>query len=95
MRSSSEKTSVTGCFVLIGLVIIGILGYSLIRYFVDKPIFNEAHNAFLQGDCLTADPLYSKIIQKIKIFDFGNINKKLRRKNLNIVMNSLMPLIQP
>jgi hypothetical protein len=71
MGATSEKTSVTGCFILFGLVILSILAYILLRYVGDKPIYNEAHTAFLKGDCITADPLYSELIQKVHIFDFG------------------------
>lgn len=81
MRSSSEKTSGTGCFVLIGIVIIVILGYSLIRYFIDKPLYNEAHSAFLQGDCVTAEPIYDKIIHKVHFFDFGKFKANSKLEN--------------
>lgn len=81
MRSSSEKTSGTGCFILIGIVIIAIMGYSLIRYFVDKPLYEEAHSAFLQGDCEIADPIYNNIIQKIYLFDFGKFKVNSKRES--------------
>lgn len=79
MNSSSGKTSGTGCLILVGLVVVSVLVFSLIGYFRDKPIYNEAHTAFLQGDCDTADPLYTEIIQKIHFLDFGKFkaNSKL------------------
>lgn len=82
MNSSTSKTNGTGCFVLVGIILLGVFIHGLVRYFSDKPLYEEAHTAFLQGDCDTAEPVYNEIIQKVHIFDFGKIkaNTKVESK---------------
>ncbi len=73
MDTSSKKASGTGCFVLIGIVLLGVIIHGLVRYFSDEPLFEKAHSSFLQGDCETANPNYKDIIRKVHIFDFGKL----------------------
>ncbi len=76
MGNRSSKTSSAGCFVFLAIIILTGLVHGTVRYFTDKPIYEEAHAAYLSGDCDKAIPLYDEIIHKFRALDFRDIKEK-------------------
>lgn len=75
MAYPSKKKSPVGCFIFLGIFILAGLVHGAVRYFSDKPIFEEAHAAYLIGDCDKAIPLYDEIIHKFRTLDFRDIKE--------------------
>jgi tetratricopeptide (TPR) repeat protein len=72
--TSSNKNY--GCVILIIVIILFGLGQGIVRYLSDNPKYNQAHAAYLTGDCGTASPLYEEITGKFRLLDFGKIKEK-------------------
>lgn len=73
--SHKKKKPIGFLFVIIIIVII-ILIQGLLRLILDGPIYAQAKEAYLQADCETAAPLYSSVISKTRLLDFGKIGKR-------------------
>ena len=76
MAYQSPKKNSMGCFIFLAIFILAGLVHGAVRYFSDKPIYEEAHAAYLTGDCDKAIPLYDEIIHKFRTLDFRDIKEK-------------------
>ncbi len=76
MRPSSKNGNVVGCLVIFVVLLLVGLTQSIVRYMQDKPLYAQAHAAYLAGDCVTADPIYDRLTDKFRFIDFGRIKDK-------------------
>lgn len=76
MRSSSKNGNAVGCLIIFAVVLgVGLI-QSIVRYFQDKPLYAEAHAAYLVGDCSTALPIFDVLVNKFRFIDFGRLKDK-------------------
>ena len=54
-----------------GLLLIGLIAYSLVRNSLDSRAFQAAHTAYRAGDCATALPEYEQILHAFRLVDIG------------------------
>ncbi len=83
MRSSAKNGNAIGCLVIFILVLVVGLVQSIVRYVQDKPLYTEAHTAYLAGNCDTADPIYDELADKFRFIDFGSIRDKSRNEAID------------
>ena len=81
MAYQSPKKNSMGCFIFLAIFILVGLVHGAVRYFSDKPIYEQAHAAYLIGDCDKAIPLYDEIIHKFRTLDFREIKEKSISEN--------------
>jgi len=86
MRSSSKSKKGIGCLVVIGLLLLGGLIQSIVRYLNDKPLYTEAHAAYLVGQCETAIPIFEQITDTTNVFDLGKFKMNSRAELGNCVV---------
>ena len=55
----------------IGLALIGLIVFSLVRNSLDQRAYQSAHAAYLVGDCSRALPEYEKMLFAFRLADFG------------------------
>lgn len=76
MKKGSVAGKLIGCALVVVIPLLAVLGHGAYRYFTDKSAYEEAHTAYLAGDCETASPVYDEISAKFRLLDIGRISAK-------------------
>ncbi len=76
MSYSSKNNNGIGCLALIAILLLVALVQSGMTYFNNNKIYQEAHAAYLAGDCSSASKGYDQIASKFSVFDFAKIRQK-------------------
>jgi len=71
VESSAEPLRGSGCGKLIVLLLMMAVGYSAIRYFIDRINYNNGHQAYMEADCAAATNHFNSIINGWRIVDIG------------------------
>ncbi len=70
--SKPQKTYHGNCFFLFLIIIV--IGYSAIRYLVDRINYNKGHYAYIQADCISAINHFDSVINGWRLFDVGEFS---------------------
>jgi tetratricopeptide (TPR) repeat protein len=73
MAKTPGKTK--SCLVQMALLLLIALGYTGVRYMLDRTAYTRAHSAYLAGDCAAAAPVYNRLISTFRLGDLGGYAK--------------------
>lgn len=71
MSQTTGRGRSKSCLLQIAALLVIALGYTGVRYLLDRGAYERAHGAYLSGDCAAAQPIYNQIVGAFRLGDMG------------------------